>query len=220
MKLPAKLRTIKGKKVKNLRLEGIVPASVYGPKRPSTNIEVDKKEFIGIFKSVGFNQFFDLAIESEPKSSKVLVKEIQKNPVTDILTSVSFYQVDEDTKVVVEVPVELVGEAPAVKLNVGFLINMLDQIEVYCLPKDLPSSIKIDVTKLENIGDGISISDIQLPEGVELSSSMDPDAGIVSIAAPQKEEEVEVAPELDADGNPIVPAVEGEATTEEASAKE
>lgn len=221
MKLTANVRTIKGKKVKQLRAQGLVPASVYGPKRSSTDLQVDKKDFIKLFKTVGYNQFLDLAVENENKTSKVLVKEIQKNPVTDILTSVSFYQVDEDTKVTVEVPIEFIGEAPAVKLNVGFLIHMIDQIEVHCLPKDLPSVIEIDVSKLENIGDGVNVGDIVLPEGVELSSSMEPDSGIVSIAAPQKEEEPEaVAPLLDADGNPIEAPAEGEASTETTEASE
>lgn len=200
MKLTADLRTIEGKKVKNLRAQGLVPASIYGPKRKSTNIQVDKKDFIKLFKSVGFNKFFDLDIEGDAKTSKVLVKEIQKQPITDLLTSVSFYQIDDDTKLTVEVPVELVGEAPAVKLNVGFLIQSLDQIELHCLPKDVPASIQIDISTLENIGDGVSVGDIKLAEGVELSSSMDESSSIVSIAAPQKEEEPE----------PVAEAVEGE----------
>lgn len=193
MKLEAQKRTVTGKKVKNLRKEGVVPASVYGPKRPSVNVQIDKKSFITLFKEVGFNKFFDLAIEGENKNSKVLVKEIQKNPLTDILTTVSFYQVDEDTKITVEVPVEFVGEAPAVKLNLGFLIPQMESIELHCYPKDLPSAITIDISKLENPGDGITVSDIELPKDVELSSAMDPSSSIVSIAAPQKEEEV-VAP--------------------------
>lgn len=193
MKIEAQKRTVTGKKVKNLRKEGVVPASVYGPKRPSINLQIDKKSFISLFKEVGFNKFFDLAIEGENKNSKVLVKEIQKNPLTDILTTVSFYQVDEDTKITVEVPVEFVGEAPAVKLNLGFLIPQMESIELHCYPKDLPSVITVDISKLENPGDGITVSDITLPKDVELSSAMDPSSSIVSIAAPQKEEEV-VAP--------------------------
>lgn|SRR5690606_18275018 len=211
MKLTAKTRTLTGKKVKLLRKEGLVPASVYGPKKKSTNIQVDKKEFISLFKKVGYNKLFDLVVD-DGRPAKVLVKEIQKLPITDILTNVSFYQVDEDSKINVEVPVELVGEAPAVKMNIGFLITSIDTIEVHCYPKDLPSKFEVDISKLENIGDAITVEDIQLPEGVELSSSMEPTSAIVSIAAPQKEEE----PEPVAEGEEGSEGAESEASSEEA----
>lgn len=79
----------------------------------------------------------------------MLVKEIQKHPVNDNLISIGLYQVDENRKIVVEVPVTFIGEAPAVKLNLGFIIHNMSSIAVYCLPKDLPSGFEIDITKLE-----------------------------------------------------------------------
>ena len=208
MKLTANKRTIEGKKVKQLRTEGIVPASVYGPKRASQNIQINKKDFIKLFKEVGYNKFFDLEIEGDSKPSKVLIKEIQKNPLSDFLVSASFYQVDEDTKIVVEVPVEIIGESPAVKLNLGFLIQQLDQVEVYCFPKDLPSSIVINIDELKEVGDGINVGDVKLPENVELSSAMDEDSTIVAISAPQKEEEVEKVEEVE-EGAETSEAAEG-----------
>jgi large subunit ribosomal protein L25 len=188
MKLTANLREVTGKKVKTLRNEGIVPASIYGPKRASTNIQVDKKEFIKIFKEVGFSNFFELAV-GQDKPVRVLVKSFQKNPVTDHLISVDFYQVAEDTKITVAVPVELIGEAPAVKLNLGFLVTPMDQVELHCFPKDLPNAIQIDISKLENVGDAITVGSIELAENVELASSMEPTSPIAIIVAAQKEEE-------------------------------
>lgn len=189
MKLQANKREITGKKVKNLRGNGVVPASVFGPTKKSENIQFDKKEFIKLFKNVGYNNFFDLEIEGE-RPVKVLVKEIQKHPVTDSLISVGLYQVDETRKLTVEVPVEFVGEAPAVKLNLGFLITQMDAVAVHCLPKDLPGIFTLDISKLENPGDAISVGDIQLPENVDLDSDMDPTSAIVYIGTAQKEEEV------------------------------
>lgn len=212
MELIANLREISGKKVKVLRKEGIVPASIYGPRRKSTNIQFDKKAFISLFKTIGFNQFFDLKIEGETKKSKALVKEIQKNPLNDHLVSVSLYEIDEETKINVDVPIEIIGESPAVKLNLGFLIIQNESLDVHCFPKDLPSSIKIDISKLENPGDVISVSDIQLPEGVEFSSEVEPSSAIVYIGTAQKEEEVAVAAESE--------TAEGEQTTTEETAKE
>ncbi len=194
MKIVAQKREVAGKKVKTLRSQEIVPASVYGPKKPSTNIQLDKKPFLKLFKTVGFNKFFDLQIE-DGKPAKVLVKEIQKHPVTDKLISVSLYQVDEDRKITVEVPVHFLGEAPAVKQNLGFLIHQMDTIAVHCYPKDLPNDIELDISGLENPGDAITVGDVssKFAEGVELASDMDVTSSIVMIAAPQKEEEV-VAP--------------------------
>lgn len=193
MKLKAQKREVVGKKSKNIRKEGLVPASVFGPKRDSTSIQVDRKELQQIFKKVGGNKFFDLEIEGESRPSKVLIKEITIHPVTDEYMDVSFYQVAEDRKLNVEVPVIVNGESPAVKQNLGFLINQFDAITVHCLPKDLPSSIEVDISNLNQPGDAITLDTIQLPEGVEWDSSVDPTSAVVYIASFQKEE-VEEAP--------------------------
>ncbi|MEO6728706.1 MAG: 50S ribosomal protein L25 [Candidatus Dojkabacteria bacterium] len=230
MKLAAHKREVSGKKVKNLREEGIVPASVYGPKKKSENIQIDKIAFIKAFKNVGFNKFLDLEIDG--KTSKVLVKSMLIKPISDKLLEVSFYQIDEESKITVDVPIHFLGEAPAVKQNVGFLITAMDAVQLYCLPKDLPDHLEVDISHLENIGDGVTIHELKLPEGVEFDSSVGENATIVNIAAPQKEiiEEVVAAVEyelnedgtqkLDADGNPIPKAVVAEGAAPEAEKKE
>jgi large subunit ribosomal protein L25 len=202
MTIKAQKRTIEGKKVKLLRNEGIVPASIYGPKRESTSLQLNKKDFIKLFKEVGFNNFIELEIEGEQKKSRVLVKEIQKQPLSDLLLSVSFYQIDDETKVTVAVPIELVGESPAVKMSLGFLMSVTSEVEVFCLPKDLPTVLEVDISKLENPGDSITVSDLELPKGVEFSSSVEESTTIVSIAAPQKEEvEEDVSTDEESDGD-------------------
>lgn len=230
MKLVAQKREISGKKVKSLRGEGLVPASVYGPKKKSENIQISKKDFITAFKQVGFNKFLDLQV-GEGKSNKVLVKSMFIEPISDKLMDVSFYQVDEESKITVDVPIHFLGEAPAVKLNIGFLITVTDTVALHCLPKDLPDHLEVDISKLENIGDSVNIGSLQLPEGVELDSSVVPESAIVNIAAPQKEVVEEVAAveyelnedgtqKLDADGNPIPKAVVAtEESAEEAKAE-
>jgi large subunit ribosomal protein L25 len=190
MKLKAEKRDIKGKQVKLLRTEGDAPASIYGPKRKSVSITINQKEFFKVFDKVGFNKIFDLDIEGEAKTSKVLVKDIQQHPTKDYIYDVSFYQIDEDSKITVEVPVEIVGEAPAVKLNLGFLVTPLESVALYCFPKDIPNSIVVDISTLENPGESIALNTIDLGEDVALDSSVDPSIVLASIAAPQKEEEV------------------------------
>ncbi len=211
MKLKAQKREVVGKKSKNIRTMGFVPGSVFGPKRESTNLQVDKKELQQIFKKVGGNKFFDLEIEGESKPSKVLIKEINIHPVTDEYMDVSFYQVAEDRKLNVEVPVIVNGEAPAVKQNLGFLITQFDAITVHCLPKDLPSSIEVDISNLNQPGDAITLDTVQLPEGVEWDSSVDPTSAVVYIASFQKEEVEEAPAETTSEGEEGATA---EATTE------
>jgi len=189
MKIEAKKREVIGKKVKNIRSTGLVPAAVYGPKKASANIQVDKKDFIKIFKEAGFNKFVDLVIEEE-KASRVLIKDVQVHPISFEIKSISFYQIDEDRRITVEIPVTFVGESPAVKQNLGFLIHQLDTIAVHCLPKDLPSNLKVDVSTLEKPGDAITVGQLFLGEGVELDSGMDKTTAITYIGTAQKEEVV------------------------------
>ncbi len=193
MKIQAQNRELTGKKVKNLRKNDLVPASVYGPKRPSTNVQVDKKSLVKLFKDVGYSKFFDLVIE-ESKPVKVLIKNISRHPLKDSIIDVNFYQVDEDSKITVEVPITFTGDAPAVKQNLGFLITALENVAVYCYPKDLPSILEVNLDVLQNVGDAVTLSQLVLPEGVEFDSSVDSNAAIVSIVPPQKEIIEDVAP--------------------------
>lgn len=216
MKLAAKTREITGKKVKNLRAQGIVPATIYGPKRVSTNIQVDRKEASKVFSEVGSNQFFTLDIEGD-KAVKALFKEVTLHPLKNEVLNLGFYQIDEDSKISVEVPIHFIGEAPAVKANLGFLVTTMDSVLVHCLPKDLPPFFEVDLSGLSNEGDSVAVSAIQLPEGVEFDAGVGEEASLAYIASAQKviEEEAPVVAEgeLNEDGTPKTPA-EGEAVAE------
>lgn len=190
MKLKAEIREVLGKKVKRLRTQGLIPASVYGPGREPKNISVNAKEFKSVFSKVGYTNFFDLEISGQAPS-KVLVKQVNIHPFKDYIEDVSFYQVDENRKITVEVPITLVGESPAVKQKLGFLVQQMETVALHCLPKDLPSSLEIDISNIVTASDSISVSQLVLPQGVELDSSVDPTSAIVYIATDQKEEEIE-----------------------------
>lgn len=190
MLFKAKTREVTGKKVKVYREKGLVPASIYGPKRKPLNLLIEASSFKKFLEKVGFSRFFDLEVDEKDKF-KVLVKEVQEHPIKDKILSVSFYQVDESRKINVEVPIEFVGESPAVKQNLGFMIKQIEALPLYCLPKDLPNNVEVDISSLSNTGDSISVSEIVLPSEVELDSSLDPTSAVVYIAAAQKEEIVE-----------------------------
>ncbi|MCA9386938.1 50S ribosomal protein L25 [Candidatus Dojkabacteria bacterium] len=212
MKLTAQKRTLVGKKVKNLRAEGIVPATIYGPKRESENIQFNEKDFEKAFEKSGFSKFIELTVEGE-KSTRVLVKEVNYDPIKDNILDISIYDIDEDRKVTVDVPINLEGESPAVKLKLGFLVQQLETVAVYCLPKDLPESFTISVNTLESTSDTVALNDLQLPEGVEFDSGVDPTSSIAYIATAQKEEELE---EESAEGSESEEGEEGEEGEKEA----
>lgn len=206
-------REVTGKQVKNLRAEGSVPASLYGPKYPAKNFAVNAKEFRAVFAEAGYSNFVNTEVDGDKE--RLLVKEVQKNPVTDEFLHVSFYVVDRNTKITAEVPVVITGLAPAQDSGEGFVVPALDAITIHCLPDELPSEFSVDISNLVNVGDSITVADIKLPEGVELDSSIDETTAVVYISGMQKIEEEAPAVELDEEGNPIVP--EGEEGAEGAA---
>lgn len=193
MKISAKKRDVTGKKVKNLRKENLVPASVYGPKRKPENISLDPKEFKHV-QEVSGSKLIELEVEGE-KSTKVIIKEVQEDPIRDQYLHVSLYEVDPTAKLTTNINIVVEGFAPAVKNNIGVLVSSLNMILVRCLPKDIPSDFIVDVSNLAEIGDSILVSDLKLPEGVELANPEIASLAIINIAPPQKEivEEVVVA---------------------------
>lgn len=213
MKLKAQKRSLVGKKVRNLRNEGIVPATIYGPLIDSYSIQFDEKEFKKVFDKVGFNKFIELEVD-DAKPVKTLVKDINIHPLKDYVQDVSLYQVDEDRKVSVEVPIEVTGEAPAVKQKLGFLVQQTYSVKVYCLPKDLPDDFVIDISSIETTSDSISLTDLVLPADVEFDSSVDPSASIVYMATDQKEIVEDTVEEEGEEGE------EGEGNAEEEKSEE
>jgi large subunit ribosomal protein L25 len=186
----------------------MVPASVFGPTTKPINIVIDAKEFRKVFVDSGYSNFIDLDIDGQ-KPSKVLVKELSIHPIQDNYLHVGFYLIDETRKITVDVPVNLVGEAPAVKLNLGFLVQQLEYVKLHCLPKDLPQMLEVSVSELKNTGDAYTVGQLVLPANVELDSSMENSTAIAYIAAAQKEivEEVkEAAPATEASTPATAPA--------------
>jgi large subunit ribosomal protein L25 len=193
MLIKASKRDLTGKKVKQLRREKKLPAVLYGPNRESTNITIDPLEFYRLFKDVGYSKLFDLDLEGD--KVKVLVKDLQKDILTESFIHVDLYQVNMKKEITAEIPLHFSGESFAVKNNLGLLVTPLQSIDVTCLPGDLPAFLEISIDQLSEIGDSISAGDIKLPEGVELANDVSPDSPVVYIAAPQKTIEEEVVEE-------------------------
>lgn len=168
----------------------IIPAVLYGPEIENSNILVDKKEFKKVFSEAGESSLIDLAIGGE--KYPVLVYDFQKDPLSGDFIHIDFYKPNLKEEVETEVPVELVGEAPAVKNLGGTLIHNISVLNVKALPTDLPPKIEVDVGKIETFEDYIFVKDIKVSEKVKVLD--DPEEIIAQVVAPQKEEVIEEKP--------------------------
>lgn len=158
--LSAQKRTVLGRKVKSLRREGIIPAHIFGHKVKTEHIQVKANDFKKVFEKAGETGIISLAVDSEKRP--VLVRSIQVHPLTEETLHIDFYQVNLSEKVKVNVPLEIVGESPAVEKKVGLLLTPVSEVEVEALPSDLPENIEVDITKLESIGDEIRVKDLKV----------------------------------------------------------
>ncbi|KKQ85585.1 MAG: 50S ribosomal protein L25 [Candidatus Woesebacteria bacterium GW2011_GWB1_38_8] len=209
--LKADNRKIIGRKVNSLRREGILPANIYGKKVKSQSIQVDLNEFKKIYAKAGETNLVEIQINSDKKP--VLIHNIQADPVTDKPLHVDFLQVDLKEKVTAEVPIELVGEAPAEKQGLGTVVLYIDKIEVEALPSDLPDKFEIDAAALTEVDKAVLVKDLKVDVSkVELKA--DPEQILVKVEPPRKEEEV--APPVVAEGE-AAEEVGTEAVKEESS---
>jgi large subunit ribosomal protein L25 len=208
-------RTTVGRHVSGLRRQGLVPGIIYGHSVKPLTVEIPGKDFAKMFHRAGRSHLLQLRVEGERVARPVLIKELQINPRTAEPVHVDFFQVNLLEKLTVQVPVVLVGEAPATKFNAGELLHLIHQLEVSCLPDAIPGEIDIDVSGLAEIDDAVRISEVQLPEGVELADALDPEEVIAKIAAPRVQEE-EAAPEAE-EGAEVAAEVEAQAESESAA---
>jgi len=207
--------------IRQLRLSGMVPAVLYGKKQEPVMLAVNMKDLEKVLSThAGLNALIDLRIENEAPIT-VLVRDYQAHPIKRCFTHIDFRSVDVSEKVVVEVPIELVGECVGVKEG-GILEQLLRKVEVRCLPTNIPESLKVNVESLK-IGDSIHTSSITLPEGVEFFKTAD--YTIVTVVPPTKEEVPAPPPEAvaaaPAEGAAAAAPAEGAAApTTQASAEE
>ena len=183
IQLNAQVRTGKSSSsIHSLRSSGHIPASVYG-KKVSTgeSISVVDKELSSILRK-NPHAVIQLDIANEG-IYPVMINEVQRDKVSGKVLHVDFHQISMDELVKSTVGVELSGEAPGVKEG-GILSVEIHEVEIRCLPDNLPSSLTIDISGL-HVGDNVLVSELEVPEGVELLA--DPTSVIVTILAPQKE---------------------------------
>lgn len=216
-KLKAEKRTLTGRKVKQLRKAGTLPANIYGKHIESVSIQVPTKDFIKLFAEVGETGLISLELGTETRP--VLVHEVSREPVMDEPIHVDFLQVNLKEKVTATVPIEFEGESPAEKEGTGIVVPQMREIEVEALPTDLPDHITVDVSTLTQEGDSITVAQLKVDrDKIELKVE-DQEQIVVSITAPAKEEVVEVvAPVEGVEGE--IPAEGAETPAEGAETSE
>jgi large subunit ribosomal protein L25 len=216
--LVVQLREGTGKGIaRKLRAAGRIPGVCYGPSAPSIGITLDPRSLERLLasSSAGLNTLIDLRVEGggEYDGKPMLVKELQRDPVSGGLLHADLYALDLQQEIQVSVPIQVIGTAEGIKMG-GILDQTLREIELECMPAAIPQGIPVDVSHLD-IGQSLHVRDLELPGNVTLIS--DPDLAVVLVAAPTVEEE---APVEAAAEEGVEPVEEEAAPAEEAEAKE
>ena len=215
MKFSATTRSVQGSSAsRRLRRAGRVPAIVYGGKDEAQSIELDHNEIYHALRKPGFGSSV-LDMNLEGKGQKVLLRAVQWHPYKPIVLHVDFQRVRADVAIVTRVPITYINgdDSPAVQID-GAIINIvLNDIEVSCLPGDLPSEIVVDLGEMQN-GDVLSVESIVAPEGVEFLTPATETIATAAIVAVQVEEDVEDE-DVEAEEGEEGDTEEGEESSEE-----
>lgn len=190
---------------KRLRAAGKLPAVLYGEDRDPRPIVVSPRKIVEILQSgQGQNAVLNLRV-AEGKEQTALIHDYQVDPISHKLLHCDFKRISLDVAVEVTVPIHTVGEPVGVKQEGGILDTVVREIDVRCLPTSIPDFLEVDVTGLK-IGDAVHVSDLEVPEGVEILT--DGELTVATVAPPQ-ELEVETTEEEDLLGGSVEPEVIG-----------
>jgi large subunit ribosomal protein L25 len=180
----AEKRTLSSKgTLSKLRLEGQIPAVVYGGEKAPENLLLNLKTLSQLLKGHGFNVLMNLKLGDG--AEVVLLKDVQRDVLSHEIIHMDFQRISMTEKLEVNVPLESVGEAPGVKVGGGILEHILRNLRVRCLPTDIPDSISVDVSQLQ-LNQGIKVKDLVLPAGLEALN--DRESLVMNIVAPAEEE--------------------------------
>jgi large subunit ribosomal protein L25 len=202
---------------RRLRAEGKLPGIVYGLDVAPYAVSLSRRRVETVLRGeAGRNAMVKLALPGGSEQRAVMIRELQRDPLSEQLLHVDFVRVDLDKPVHVNVPVRLEGLPEGVKTDGGVLDFMHRTIEVSCLPTRIPEAFVVDVTSL-HIGQHVAVSDIAIEEGVEILEHAE--TIIAGVAAPRKEEEVAVAADAEIEEGAEAAAAEGEGAPAEGEAE-
>jgi large subunit ribosomal protein L25 len=185
----------KAKNLNAMRKQGKMPAVYYGRKEKACSVYVTQKDFIKVWKQAGENTV--ISLKEGVNEIEALIKDVDNDPVTGAFRHADFYVIEKGRKLQIDIPLNFVGIAPAVKELGGILVKVLHRLKIQALPKDFPAHIDVDIFPLATFENQVLAKDLKLPAGVELIEK--PDEVVASVTKPVEEkEEVAVAPDLSA----------------------
>lgn len=190
MELRVQERTIFGKKTKQLRNADLVPAELFGHGIKNKHLSVSLKEFMKTYKEAGENTVVTL-IDDRGEQFPVLISDVAIDHLSEKVIAVDFHHIRKGEKIQAKVPIEFIGEAPAIKKGL-MLVKVLDEVEVEALPERMPHRFGIDLSELKEAGQGIAIHDLKIEKDVKVLTP--PDTIIATVTEPAKEEEAPPAP--------------------------
>ena len=191
--------------------EGHIPAVVYGPKQEPVSISLEEKSFDKIRKDAGESTIIELTGLVEP--IEVLIKHIDFAPTRIEMTHVDFYAIERGKEMTVTVGIEFTGQAPAEKNGIGSVTKAMQEVDVTCLPRHLPSDIMVDISSLVDGHSKITVADLPALEGVTYEAELTDAVAVISVAR----EEVDTDPEaVDMDAIPVEGGEATEATEDTA----
>ncbi len=199
LQLGAQDREITGRKVKQVRAEGLVPIVVYGPTQESVSLQVNSREFERTLHAGGISQLVELVVDGGT-THNVLVRELQRHPVNHSLMHADFYVVNMSEKQQVSVAIHGLGEAEGMMAGL-MMLQALDQVEIEALPSDIPSHIEIDISPL-TMEESITVADLPDMPGIEYLTPAD--EAVFMLVVTREEEEEEVDEELELEGEAML----------------
>lgn len=210
--LTAELRTGAGKGAsRRLRRTGKVPGILYGTGKEPVSIQLDHNDLVHHLENEAFYSHI-LKLNLGDIVEDVVLRDLQRHPYRPVLLHIDLQRINMLEKITMRVPLHIINAAvsPGVKDEKGIVNSLMSQVEVICLPKDLPEYIEVDISSL-HVGQSVHLSDLKLPEGVELEilvSGGDADQAVVSVQPPQAEEVEKPAAAADAAAAPAAPAAD------------
>jgi large subunit ribosomal protein L25 len=203
LKLTAEKRDVLGKKNRFLRRRGITPTHLFGHSLKSLSLQCDTSELKRIVAHAGETRLISLKVKGEKDTKRVFVREVQRDALGKHLLHVDFYQIRMGEKMTMDVPIVLVGEAPALKTKGRMLSRGITELPIECLPEKVPPQIEIDVSTLEELEQAIQVKDIVLDPDITVQA--DPEQMVVKVAEVMIEEEPvpEVAEEEEVEGEEV-----------------
>ncbi len=203
-------REVLGKKVTKLRRQEIIPANIYGHGVESVAIQMPSEALGNLLRQVSRSDIINLRIADDKTPRLVFIRHIQRDFIKDSVLHVDFQQISLSEKVRFQVPIHLVGEAPAVDVYGGALMYSLEEITVEGLPADIPPYVELDVSTLTQIDASLHVRDIAIPAGLIVLT--DPDLVVAKVASTAKERAEAEA--LGVSGGPAAAETEEEAVEE------